>query len=311
MVPTADIESDLTRLLLVVSASREALSALRDSAGADDAVAVLPRLGDWLYESWYLVPSIPTLASLGHRTNLSPAYRAALPSSTRWMRGWVAMEAGINGRCVAARRGQARELRCGEYANVSRPGVPVMPGDEVAVIECVDWTDWPTGFWTTRSVSGPPQARMIRLYWSVDEEQICHVLRELTARLEALQLRYSLKCPIRSVDFARVDSLVVYLERTAWLGARDEVAGLAHRLQPLLRHSSPPLTQPIASGVAFAEDPGNNESFGQSRCRILAVGLNTLLREDPLTIPHGMEILTRAMEAANIDPERPWLNPVR
>lgn len=308
----ADVQRDLIRLLRAVASAREDLLTLRDSASPGGAAAIFDAFGNWLYENWYSVPGVaPAPASNRLQTNLPAAFRAALPSSTRWLSGWVVMEIGDYGACVAGRRGQARELRCGEYVNVSRPGMPVMPGDGVAVMECVDWIDWPTGFWTTRSAAGEPTPPLIRLYWSVSEAYVGSILNNLTTALEGLGLRYSLKCPVSSVDFARVDPLVVYLERSAWEVAQNTVTELARDSEAYFRESSPPLTLRIARGVAFAEDPGANESFGQSRCRALAAGVIALLGESRRSVDRGIEILTQALEDANIDPECPWLNSVR
>jgi hypothetical protein len=188
--------------------------------------------------------------------------------------------------------------------------MPVMPGDGVAVMECVDWTDWQTGFWTTRSASGDPAPPLVRVYWSVSEDFIGNLLKDLTTTLEGIGLRYSLKCPVSSIGFARVDSLVLYLERSAWDVARKPLTGLARRHETNLRDSAPPLTLRVSRGVAFAEDPGGNESFGQSRCRALAAGVLAVLAEATPSMNQGVEILAQALRDAHLDPEHPWLNPV-
>jgi hypothetical protein len=306
-----DVRRDLARLVRHSIAHRDELLTLTRaarSAATDDGAAI----AHWLYQHWYLVPDVPAeaLGSMSLRTNLPAMFRAALPASTRWMTGWVVLDVGRNGACVAGRRGQARELRCGEYANVSRPAVPVMPGDAVVVTGCVDHVDAQTGFWASRSAAGEPVAPLIRLYWAAREEQVGHMLRDLTQTLERLAVRFSLKCPIRSEDFARVDPLVVYLERSAWDMGRDSLIDLAQRSEARLRAATPPLTLKLASGVAFAEDPGEAESFGQSRCRALATGVSALLADPDPPLDRGLSLLGQALRAARIDPNRPWLNAV-
>jgi hypothetical protein len=305
-----DVLGDLERLVLCATAAREYLLDLRHAAASSEA-NIREAFEHWLYEKWYSRPVESSRPEHKYvHTDLPGALRAALPSSTRWLTGWVVMSLGAHGACVAGRRSLMRELRCGEYANVSRPGVPVMPGDAIVVMECVDWIDWQTGFWFTRSAMGDPDAPLVRLYWSVGEHDIALILRDLGAALESLGVRYSLKCPVRSTDFARVDTLVLYLERSAWEKAEGAIEELAQRCEPRLRKSSPPLTRRIARGVAFAEDPGPKESFGQSRCRALAPGLLTLLLEGSPSRIRGIEILVQALRDAAIDPERPWMNTV-
>jgi hypothetical protein len=285
----AAVDRELRRLLSQVASSRATLRTLCQGPAPAGTRAGLDAISHWLYQHWYLVPAVapgPAGSSPPH-PNLAAALRAALPASTRWQRGWTVLESGSHGTCVAARRGQARELRCGEYASLSRPGVPVMPGDGVAVMECVDWVDWHAGFWTTRSAAGEPAAPLVRVYWSVSEARAAAIIRRVAGSLDDLQVRYSMKCPVRSADFARVDSLVVYLERPDWSTIRKTVLEIARRSRADLRPSSPPLTQSIAAGVSCADDPGPSESFGQSRCRALAAGVLDLLEMDSLPIDGG------------------------
>jgi hypothetical protein len=64
----------------------------------------------------------------------------------------------------------------------------------------------------------------------------------------------------------------------------------------------------IAPGVAFAEDPGANESFGQNRCAALASGVLALLGGEPSSDVGGISVLKEALRVSGIDPERSWLN---
>ena len=113
----------LRRLLRQVGSSRAALQALRQAAAPPGDLDVIR---DWLYQHRYLEPADASAAegSRPPHPNLPAALRAALPASTRWLPGWTALETGPHGACVAARRGQARELRCGEYVNMSARAFP-------------------------------------------------------------------------------------------------------------------------------------------------------------------------------------------
>jgi hypothetical protein len=304
----ASVNRDLERLASLIAASRDELEAVCRAAAPAGTPGVINAVADWLYEHWYLkqgtAPSQDDPSS--RQANFAAALRAALPASTRWLQGWTALETRANGVCIAGRRGVSRELRCGDYANLSRPGVPVMPGDGVAVIECVEWVDWQTGFWTARSAAGEPSAPLVRMYWSVAAERIFVVLRRVAGCLDELRVRYSLKCPLRQADFTRVDSLVVYLERAAWDAVRDQLTGIAKELRADLRGSSPPLTRRLTFGAAFAEDPGPVESFGQSRCRALSQAVVAILNEKRRA-PDDVGILVEKLRKAGIDPARPWL----
>jgi len=79
----------------------------------------------------------------------------------------------------------------------------------------------------------------------------------------------------------------------------------------MLRLTHPPLTFPMAPGVAFAEDPGPDFSFGQDRCNALAPAVLALLDDDRQPLTAGIDMFKEALRAARIDPERPWLCPIQ
>jgi hypothetical protein len=264
-------------------------------------------LTTWLYESWYTRPDPASTAPTPWREDVSSALRAHVPALTRWEPGWVVVRTAATGACEAGRDGRLRRLYIGQYANLARPGAPVSPGDAVAVPPLVEWIDEQSGFWCMQSYLGEPASapgRLMRIYWSVDCRDVFPVLSRVSTMLG--DHRFSLKCSSRAAGFTRVDSLVVYVERAAWADLLDPICAAARQLASHLRPSVPPLTLPLGMGVACAEDPGNGESFGQHRCRLLVPGLRRLLaggRDD------GVAIFVETLRAAGIDPQRPWQSP--
>jgi hypothetical protein len=213
--------------------------------------------------------------------------------------------------CLAGRGNQTRELRPGEYVNLARHGIPVAPGDHIAVTELVEWIDEPTGFWCARSWTAEPQKPLVRVYFSTRSDQVGFVLMEATETLDSLKLPYSLKCSVFASAYSRVDSLIVYLEAGSWSRTAVEITAMARRVKDHLRDVTPPLTKKIAQGVAFAEDSGTNESFGENRCRALAPAVLALLQDQWSSPDDGLDTLTKSLKAAGIDPVQPWLDAVR
>jgi hypothetical protein len=82
----------------------------------------------------------------------------------------------------------------------------------------------------------------------------------------------------------------------------------ADEVSRYLRAQLPPLTLALAPGLAFAEDPGTQQSFGESRCRALAPGVLSVLRDKAFSTEAALHSLIDALRAAGIDPEQPWLN---
>jgi hypothetical protein len=311
-----DVDRELRRLLKILQSAPAEIKALGQPLDGIDAGAVrasgLEQLSNWLYATWYtaLESSEGTQALVPGRDNLASALKASIAAATRWETGWVAMRTAPTGICLAGRGNQTRELLPGEYVNLARHGMPVAPGDHLAVTELLEWIDEPTGFWCARSWTAEPQKPLVRVYFSTRSDQVGFVLMEATETLDHLKLPYSLKCSAFASAYSRVDSLIVYLEAGSWSRAAVEIKAMARRIKDHLRDATPPLTKKIAQGIAFAEDPGTNESFGENRCRALAPAVLALLQDQPFFLEHGLDKLTESLRAAGIDPVRPWLDTV-
>lgn len=311
-----DVDRALRRLLKILkSAPAEIKTLVQPLNGSEDEVVHASRLeqiSNWLYAAWYTALNYSEGPQALHpgRDNLASALRASTAAATRWETGWVAMRTGPSGLCLAGHGNQTRELHPGEYVNLARHGMPVAPGDHIAVTELIEWIDEPTGFWCARSWTAEPQKPLMRVYFSTRSDQVGFVLMEVTETLDRLKLPYYLKCSAFAPVYSRVDSLIVYLEAGSWSRTAVEITTMAERIRDHLRDATPPLTKKIAQGVAFAEDLGTNESFGESRCRALAPAVLALLQDQHSSPQDGLHILTESLIAAGIDPVQPWIETI-
>jgi hypothetical protein len=270
-----------------------------------------------LYEQWY-APGTGTTGRPLDPAEVVEHYRAADTASGRFEPGWMVLDA----EAAWARMGPPRSawqvpaVR-GEESRWIDPidlhfaeGVGLRPpaGSSIAVSARRDSSDLLPGWWTTLSAawskSSPP---LVRLYWSVQPEQVCRLVEGLTAALDPGQ-PYALKCPLELGRCRRPDAVVLYLPGAAW----DELgAGLGagyQRVRRWLRPRVPALTLQLAPGLALAEDPGD-DSFGAHRCRILAEGLATA-RHAGVTDPDGLcDAAVAALGRHGIRADAPYRNP--
>jgi len=313
MQSTLAINVALNRLLTLVISAKAELRSIRGAqktADTDDSPALLERISEWLYGNWYSVPELVTPAvtpTLG-RSSLSSALRSCMPALHDWHADWVVMQSWPNGNCLAGHGKEARELGVGEYANLSRPAMPVMPGDRIAVSGLIAWVDDKTGFWCAQSPYGEPRHPLVRLYLSVSNQQVGFVLNAVTAALNTQKFKYLLKCPSQEANYTRVDSLIYYIEGKDWERIEQFSLEIAEKIQPYLRESTPPLTLKVAPGIALAEDPGNNLSYGQKQCRALASGILKLIDEKLPVNSDPIAILMAALQSKNTNPTSPWRN---
>jgi len=283
-----------------------------DRCGPVDAAELAIRL----YAGWYSGQDgarVRDTVPMPGRSTLQALLRAALMATGRFQRGWLVLESARDGRCLAARRdgrGQARWLEPGDFANLSRPGVPVAPGEALAVSNRLQWLDAPTGFWAARSLHAEPPHPLLRVYWSVDAHHVARLLTQLLPVLDRLKCAWSLKCPSVADAFTRRDALVLYLPRTAWPRARRPLAAMAQAAAPLLRDDRLPMACALARGVAWAESDNAEQSFGQARCEVLAAALLPWFGPagaSRATTPQALRsALCAALRDAGVNPRQPW-----
>ena len=84
----------------------------------------------------------------------------------------------------------------------------------------------------------------------------------------------------------------------------DAQAGIREHLQP----ETPLFTKQLAFGLGLAEDPGTGESFGMSRCRILAEAIVSAYAEGLQTEEGRLHAARKQFEQYGLALERPYLN---
>jgi hypothetical protein len=260
-----------------------------------------------LYGDWYLGPApgqgAPTPAVVTDRPDLRRVLRAAHAGSLRFERGWVVLTALAHGSLVIAREDQQRVVESGDFVCVARPGVPPAPGEEVAVARRVMAEE--SGWWATSSQHGDPQGMLGRHYLHPTAEGVATAVNLLTAELLDAPFAWSLKCPIASEGYRRPDSLVVYAARQHTQDVRTHLLEVAALIDPLLLVHLPPLTHRVSPQVAYADDPGPQQSYGSLICGALAPGALALTAGTG-SVADPVAVLVESLATAGLDPQRPW-----
>jgi len=127
--------------------------------------------------------------------------------------------------------------------------------------------------WAYLLAGPPPEEGSIRVYWSLCAAGGAPFTRHLPRELISAGVPFQAKLMDDPQAFRRADSAVCYLPPGAWDAARPALERAHAHLLPWLRPATPLFALRLAPGVAVAEDPGGEDSFGTHRAALLAEGL--------------------------------------
>jgi hypothetical protein len=237
---------------------------------------------------------------------LVDALSASNTGSGCWEPGW-ALRGRDNGQLVVERAGLVLRARSEECRGLPEeeppPDVPV----EVELRYPKELLRVSPGFYMAlceRPFDG--SSGVVRLYWNLEADGAVAFVREATRLLNEAGFGSRLKVANDARLYDRCDAGVVYMARDEALRAGPLVRELHVAVAEQLGAGVPALTRRLAAGVGLAEDPGTGESYGMSRCHLIADGIVRAFEQgevDPL------EAVADRFAEAGIDPDMPYLVP--
>lgn len=210
--------------------------------------------------------------------------RAAHAGTRCWTEPTPVVAVGLAGTIVTRdAAGVARAHSRGDYATVTvshergdEPGHEPTVGTTVRTIarggaHVADgwWRTWGGG-WRPSSTTTP--TGISRIYLAPRTDRLTTLVRRLTAALVDQPAPWQVKAGADPMTLSRADGVVVYLPDAARATTGDVLISLAGGL---VADRHPPLTCALAPGISWAHDPGNGDSFGQTRCTVVAEALLT------------------------------------
>jgi hypothetical protein len=111
---------------------------------------------------------------------------------------------------------------------------------------------------------------VVRVYWHITATGAPALVHGLTTRLNAESVPFRLKLANHPALFHRCDPAVLYLRADSFGSVKQLLREVADSLCTRLHPRIPAFTLRLAPGVGLAESPGPGQSFGVSRCALLA-----------------------------------------
>jgi hypothetical protein len=158
------------------------------------------------------------------------------------------------------------------------------------------WRTWGPGWADADTI----RVGVTRIYLAPRLRDLAHLTNAVVTALQSVTDTWAFKVGVDASTLARGDGAVAYVPDAV---ARSVMGQVLARSWGYVRAGRPPLTFELAPGIAWAEDPGDGDSFGEERCRALAAAAPGADLEEFLGSAAA------AFAAAGLDPARPWLRP--
>lgn len=266
------------------------------------AVADDSSLPEALYQSWYAAPQEPCEQLPAWSAPLDSVLRAAHADARSWSGPWPVVANGVAGVAVVEQAGSRRASARGDYLT-DGPGAGLAPTAGSRVLVTLRRGGYAyDGWWRTwsddwRPAESPPG--LSRIYLAPSLHRLAHLVAAVTRVLTDCGHPWSLKVGADPATLARADGVVLYLPDEAVTESAPRVVGACRRL---VRAATPPCTRPLAPGIAWAEDPGTGDSFGEVITRLVARAWQMRSAEQTLAQAAGV-----VFWSSGLDPSAPHL----
>jgi hypothetical protein len=252
----------------------------------------------------------PTRASgAGEIRALLAAHSSANPDRDRWDSGWT---------YVGKSRDSYLVRRQGLDFSVSAKGIRTRPGDALregcdvqVLVPAERWSRSPGYmlFYGARLLQ-PRSAgiRRTRLYLHMDAEGARRVIG-LCRRFNDARLPFTLKVAGHPDAYDRCDTVILFVQRDDYRLASEILVEEATGSDLRTREAIPAFTRKLAAGVSVSDDPHAAESFGESRCRLLATAIVRAHEAGARTVESRLREIEGAFLEEGLTLDHPHLEP--
>jgi HopA1 effector protein family len=277
---------------------------------------VVAQLQATYYERCYVQPfndgggSMET-AQVTHNEGLVQLLSAANNTQDHWETGWQITEMLPTGQIKAAKNGRSKWVWAGEFVSADITGLAPRVGTNVNIFFPKESTVMQPGFFFAYSqtfIDFTDDTNIIRFYWHIEEKGAPDLVGAISKNLNRFLVPYRFKVLNNLHDFNRSDAAVLFLNKKYYRIVMELMPEIYRAVKGHLKPEIPLFSKRIAPGIGFAEDPGNGDSFGMSRCRMLAEGLWSAYTQGKQTVDEKYAEVVGQFERYGISMDRPYLN---
>ena len=230
----------------------------------------------------------------------------------RWDVGWQVQRLMPSAQIIAYKGGLARLLWPGEFVSHEGPGVPVREGSRISVFAPRESTTMQPGFYFIFSETVSDQQddySLLRFYWHISDATAPKLVQLISHEFNRFQIPFRLKSLAARAFYRRSDAAVLYVNKRFYRLSTELLSDIHDQIREGLGPDTPLFTKRLAPGLGLAEEPGNGESFGQNRCRILAESIWSSHEKNLHSEPERLEEARKHFASNGLALDAPYLNP--
>ena len=228
-----------------------------------------------------------------------------------WDDGWTIYDFLQSGQVLAQKHNLFRAVWPGEFLTRDVYAQAPQPGASASIFLPRESRTVQAGFYFALGETVGDQQddyRIVRFYWNLDHTAAPALVSALTKDLNQFQIPFRFKCPNHRAAYERSDCAILYVSKRLFRITAELVARVTATLTEQLRDATPLFTKKVARGLAFAEDTGSQESFGMSRCRMLAQGLWNAHQKGARDVAARLKLVEEEFARNRVSLDRPYLN---
>lgn len=225
-------------------------------------------------------------------------------------RAWRVYHVGIDGRVSVQKGNRSRVALPGEFIRNKMTGALPKLGDMVDLVAYPCSLELSPGFYFAFGQYLTDQFdeyALVRIYFHVEAAGAIKLMKLLSCQLNHYHVPYRFKCLSSPAAYTRADAAVLYVSKRYFAMVSQILDGLYSELAGNLRAEIPLFCFPFRSGIGIADDSGMNESFGKSRCRLIASALVEIWRKKIEDKDQQFKVLEQKFLDLNLNSNLPFM----
>jgi len=220
--------------------------------------------------------------------------------------GWAVESVGADGQISVRKDGSVVALAHYEYVSHAQP--PII--GSLVTRQFIKGTDiiQPQFYYLFADEVFRPLGAVARIYWNIGASSAPSLVHHVTSVLNKYRVPFLFKCLSAPELYGRKDAAVLYMSKRHYHQINNLLPLIYAPIAADMKDGVPGFTKVLAGGLGYADSPASGESFGISRCRVVAKGLLAGVLAQEKTIAQFEHAVNEQFRLADINPEKPYLN---